>query len=75
VSRAIGGYVRRKDRKHQPRGLHLSGPPRWEMEMFYQCMPLLRFEQFNVMNDVDTDDKPGIGSSYGQRSRHHPGRS
>jgi hypothetical protein len=74
VSRAIGGYVRRKDRKHQPYGLHLAGPPRFEL--FYQSMPILNIELFDdLMNDVDMADMPGIGSSHGQRTGHHPGRA
>lgn len=67
----VGGYVRRSERKpyYEPRRL---GMPRFEV--FYQSMPVLRFEPFDVEEPLDSSAMPALRSNYGKRhrtKRHH----
>lgn len=80
MGKALGGYVRRSERVQAPRldPIHVRPfclPwPRPEPPVF-QCMPFLRFEHFDVRDDVDNDGMPGLGSSHGHRTGHPPDRT
>ena len=69
MGKAIGGYVRRCERD----SARFVGDPiraeRPRFELFFQSMPILRFEPFDVTEELDHGVSYDVASWYANRQR------
>lgn len=69
MGKAIGGYVRRCERKVPAAPIvHLRERAWWRGEIMWQTMPMLRFEQFDVDETLDVPGIPTLRLPHGTRT-------